>query len=85
MMGSEEQGVPICVTTFGGLRPLAPDSQRDRLAHRPHGDDTFRWCGLFYDSRFISSGCNDGDRLYGWIGQLFAAEAEVGFIDPHAV
>jgi len=31
-----------------GLRPLAPDSQRDRLAHRPHGDDTFRGRGLFY-------------------------------------
>ena len=69
-----------------GLRPLARDSQRDRLAHRPHGNDTFRGCGLFHDSRFVCLlGCNDGDRLYGWIGQLFAAKAEIGLVDPHAV
>jgi hypothetical protein len=28
------------------LRPSVPDSQRYRLAHRPHGDDTFRWRGF---------------------------------------
>ena len=29
-----------------GSRPAVPDSQRDRLTHRPHGDDTFRRRGF---------------------------------------
>jgi hypothetical protein len=37
--GSGGRGVPICFTTLRACSPQALDSQRDRLAHRPHGND----------------------------------------------
>ena len=67
------------------LRPSVPDSQRYRLAHRPHGDDTFRWRGFLDVSRFVSLGRDDGDRLDVWGRRRFVTEAEFRIVDPHMV
>jgi len=84
MMGSEERGVPICFTTFGAYALWLQTLNEIALPIVPTGtipsagaDCSMSW--------LISSGCNDGDRPCGWIGQLFVAEAEVSFVDPHAV
>lgn len=39
MMGSGERGASICFTTLPGRTRQTLDSQRDHLAHRPHGND----------------------------------------------
>ena len=68
-----------------GSRPLAPASKRDRLAHRPHGDDLFRWCGFLHGSWFASSGRSTCDCLDGRSNVVFLAKAELGIVDPHAM
>ena len=45
MMGSGGRGVSICFTTLRACRLQVRDSQRDRLAHRPHGNDPVRPLG----------------------------------------
>jgi hypothetical protein len=85
MMGSEERGVPNCLTTSGARTLRLQTLKRDRLAHRPHRDDSFRWRGLFDGFRFASSGRDHRDRLDGWVRRLFAAKTEFGVVDPHPV
>ena len=51
MMGSGGRGVSICPATLGHRCLPAPDSQRDRLAHRPHGNDAAPpWSGGNWNS-----------------------------------
>ncbi len=38
-MGSGGRGVSICPATWRSRDHLVPDSQRDHLVHRPHGND----------------------------------------------
>jgi hypothetical protein len=83
MMGSEERGVPICFTSFGACALWLQTLNEIALPIVPTG--TIPSAGAECSMWLISSGCNDGGRPGGWIGQLCAAEAEVSFVDPHAV
>ena len=70
------------VNDLAGLWPQVRGCYRDRLAHRPHGNDLDRLCGriLARCSPFPVSGCNNASRR----ASLFA-EAEFGAIGPHTL
>ena len=82
MMGSGERGVSICFTTLRILVRQVRDSQRDRLAHRPHGTiraSPFRAKALFV--LFAPLICLGSRRQCGRL----LSEAELGRVGPHAV
>ena len=58
----------------GHCCPPVPDSQRDHLAHRPHGNDVGS-AASGGNWQFLSSRPATG----------LLAPAELGFVDPHAV
>src|ERR1039458_9844387 len=79
MMGSGKRGVSICFTTLEAWASQVLDTQRDRLALRPHGNDLAHPFGRI-PCAFISSGCGETlDRT----GLL--AETELGIVAPHTM
>ena len=81
MMGSGRRGVSICFTTLKAFYLQALDSQRDRLAYRPHGNDPAHPFGQIpLACPSISSGRSETSDRAGLL-----AEAELRFVAPHAV
>ena len=72
MMGPGGRGVSICFSTCNVSSAAVPDSQRDRLTHRPHGNDA----GSALVKRKLELFCSCRGLL---------APAEHAAVGPHAM
>ncbi len=77
MMGSGERGVSICPTTLRA-GPQALDSQRDRLAHRPHGNDPVHPLGRVRGVRVSCGVLTRPRRSFPFVTKAFADQGYAG-------
>jgi hypothetical protein len=84
MMGSEVRGVSICLTTFETCAPRLRTLNEIASPIVPKGTIPSAGADCLM-AVFISSSCDDRNRLGVWVRRLLAAKAKVGVIYPHAM
>src|SRR4051794_25456316 len=77
MMGSGGRGVSICPATWKHCCRPVPDTQRDQLAHRPHGNDAAS--ALVRRKRELLWSCG------GRGSRRLLAPTELAAVSPHAM